>query len=197
MSRRKGTGSIHAALGRFCSVDEWTVPPRFPVFYADNIRRQGVTLNVCGGAFFPERTLKTPDEVENIAESMRATEEAMRLVHDLMAEAKVKNSGELVRPDGEILTCEFIRCEVEAFFKRKGFTARQTIIACGRDAAAPHNIGFGPVMKSEPVVADIFPRSDRTGYWGDMTRTFCKGKAPEIVTRIQRRSLASETAEST
>jgi Xaa-Pro aminopeptidase len=31
------------------------------------------------------------------------------------------------------------------------------------------------------VVADIFPRSDRTGYWGDMTRTFVKGKASEIV----------------
>ena len=36
-------------------------------------------------------------------------------------------------------------------------------------------------MAGEPIVCDIFPRSDRSGYWGDMTRTFCKGKASAIV----------------
>lgn len=32
-------------------------------------------------------------------------------------------------------------------------------------------------------MADIFPRSDRTGYWGDMTRTFVKGKASPVALR--------------
>jgi len=74
------------------------------------------------------------------------------------------------------LTSEYVRSEVEAEFKRQGYTADRTIIAGGKQGAAPHCIGEGPLRAGEPIVCDIFPRSDRTGYWGDMTRTFCKGK---------------------
>ena len=76
-----------------------------------------------------------------------------------------------------------------------GYTASRTIIACGIQCAAPHNIGSGPVKAGEPVVADIFPRSDASGYWGDMTRTFLKGKAPKSLMRAYNAvKKASETA---
>ena len=81
------------------------------------------------------------------------------------------------RDHGRVLTCEFIRAEVEAEFKRKSYSAVGTIISCGPDSALPHCIGSGPIKAGAPVVSDIFPRSDVNGYWGDMTRTFVKGKA--------------------
>jgi Xaa-Pro aminopeptidase len=36
----------------------------------------------------------------------------------------------------------------------------------------------------EPIVIDVFPRSQRTGYFGDITRTVVKGKASEGVRRL-------------
>ena len=41
-----------------------------------------------------------------------------------------------------------------------------------RDRSAdPHQIGTGPLHAGEPIVMDIFPRSESTGYFGDLTRT--------------------------
>ena len=64
---------------------------------------------------------------------------------------------------------------------KMGYSATHTIIAHGVQTASPHDCGSGPIRAGECIVADIFPRNDVTGYWGDMTRTFVKGKAPDIV----------------
>ncbi|MBR6374154.1 MAG: M24 family metallopeptidase, partial [Victivallales bacterium] len=47
--------------------------------------------------------------------------------------------------------------------------------------AFPHNTGEGAICANEPIVIDIFPRCCATGYFGDLTRTVVKGKAPDIV----------------
>jgi Xaa-Pro aminopeptidase len=41
----------------------------------------------------------------------------------------------------------------------------------------PHEEGHGPIRAHAPVVMDIFPRSERTGYFGDLTRTVVRGRA--------------------
>jgi Xaa-Pro aminopeptidase len=43
----------------------------------------------------------------------------------------------------------------------------------------PHEEGHGPIRAHAPVVMDIFPRSERTGYFGDLTRTVVRGRASE------------------
>ena len=89
-----------------------------------------------------------------------------------------------------------LRAEIEGFLKQRGCTAEQTITACGEDASQPHNLGSGPLLAGKPIVIDIFPRSDRSGYWGDMTRTFCKGKALPVVRKAFKSVLkASEIAQ--
>jgi Xaa-Pro aminopeptidase len=40
----------------------------------------------------------------------------------------------------------------------------------------PHDSGQGPLFAGKPIVLDIFPRSQKTGYFGDMTRTVIKGE---------------------
>ncbi len=189
-----GGALLPVALAEKYGIRKWIVPPRFPLACADALRKAGIEVECSDGEFFPERRIKKKSECAAIGKAMKATEEAMMLVHDILKRSTVNSSGQLVF-SGKILTCDFLRAEVEAEFKRKAFSASRTIIACGRDSARPHCIGSGPVLAGQPVVADIFPRSDITGYWGDMTRTFLKGKAPTVVRKaFDAVKAASETA---
>ncbi len=170
-------------LSQYLGVTSWSVPGQFPLIYADTLRKNGIEVKVQEGDFFPQRAVKNPVEIEKIQAAEKATEDAMMQIRDMIASAHVNAEKMLLRKNGEVLTSEYIRSEIEADFKRKGYTAEQTIVACGSQAAAPHCIGEGPIFAGHPIVCDIFPRSDANGYWGDMTRTFCKGKAAPIVLR--------------
>ena len=46
----------------------------------------------------------------------------------------------------------------------------------GDQACDPHHHGSGPLKANELIIVDIFPRVEASGYHGDMTRTFLKGK---------------------
>jgi Xaa-Pro aminopeptidase len=48
----------------------------------------------------------------------------------------------------------------------------------------PHEEGHGPIRAHQPVVMDIFPRSERTGYFGDLTRTVVRGRASERLKEV-------------
>lgn len=52
------------------------------------------------------------------------------------------------------------------------------IVAGGKQSAEPHAIGRGRLASGAPIVIDIFPRSQKTGYFADMSRTFCIGIPP-------------------
>ena len=58
-----------------------------------------------------------------------------------------------------------------------GFLPSHTICAPGDQAVDPHEEGHGPIRAHTPVVMDIFPRSEKTGYFGDLTRTVVRGRA--------------------
>ena len=169
--------SAEVALSRFLQVKEWIVPDSFPLGKAMKLTGAGFSVQCAEGGFFPEREVKTEEEIACIRKSVHAVEEIMKELQNMIREAEVNAQGYLVLAE-KVLTSEYLRRELESNFKRMGFTAKHTIIACGKDAAAPHNTGHGPLRAGETIVADIFPRDDETFYWGDMTRTFVKGKAP-------------------
>jgi len=52
------------------------------------------------------------------------------------------------------------------------------IVASGTASAEPHEVGSGPIARGVPIVIDIFPRSEITGCYGDITRTVCLGAPP-------------------
>jgi Xaa-Pro aminopeptidase len=62
----------------------------------------------------------------------------------------------------------------------------ETILSQGRDAGIPHSRGDANavVVPSVPIVLDIFPADRATGYFFDLTRTFCVGPIPEELRRI-------------
>ena len=68
----------------------------------------------------------------------------------------------------------------------EGGVALQTIVAPGDQACDCHDSGTGPIREGELIVVDIFPRRPEDGYWGDMTRTFLKGKANDDQRRMVR-----------
>jgi Xaa-Pro aminopeptidase len=59
-----------------------------------------------------------------------------------------------------------------------------TICAPGDQAVDPHEAGHGPIRAHQPVVMDIFPRSEKTGYFGDLTRTVVRGRASAALREV-------------
>jgi Xaa-Pro aminopeptidase len=75
---------------------------------------------------------------------------------------------------------------------RDGITRRglvedhETILSHGRNAGVPHSRGDANQLIREgvPIVLDIFPTDRETGYFFDLTRTFCVGPPPDDLRRI-------------
>jgi Xaa-Pro aminopeptidase len=86
--------------------------------------------------------------------------------------------GRLVHQGGT-LTSERLRAAVETACIEAGSVSMSTIVAGGDQACDPHEQGSGPLRPDELIIVDVFPRVTATGYFGDMTRTFLRGRASE------------------
>ncbi len=164
-------------------VKKVTVPGMFPLRYADELRKRGYAI-ICDESdpFFVERLRKTPDEVGLIKDALRKTARAMDLAIKVIASSEIRKN-KLYR-DGQVLTSERIKGEVNAELSRMGFIASHTIISCGIHSSMPHHTGEGPIYADKPVIIDIFPRSQKTGYFGDMTRTVIRGEPSERLVKM-------------
>ena len=166
------------------------VPADFPLALAGRLRENGFKVVPETGAFFPSREWKRPEEVEEIVRSQRAGEAGCRRAFAVLRETDVDRSGRLVW-NGEILTSEILRGEIDVEMVRLGMLPTGTICAGGEQVAQPHNIGSGPLFADRPIVMDIFPRSACSGYWGDLTRTVVRGRASDLVKRAYDAVLAA------
>jgi Xaa-Pro aminopeptidase len=154
------------------------VPAWFPLALARELESFHPIL-LDSGTVEGLRAVKTPEELERIRSVQRAAEAAIDLAISLIRASRPK-SGVLYR-DGSPLTSEMVRAEMHCLLIKNGCRGVDTIVACGPDTALPHNVGTGPLRENEPIVIDIFPRDETTGYYADMTRTVAKGEpSPEI-----------------
>jgi Xaa-Pro aminopeptidase len=162
------------------------VPADFPLGEADALREAGVDVTPDGTDVVTTiRATKTPTEIGHVREAQRANEAAMAAAERLLGGSTVASDGTL-QYDGETLTSERIKEEIEITLLRHGCGLDETIVACGADAADPHDRGSGPLRADESVIVDVFPRSKETKYHADMTRTFVKGDAsPELRHRFE------------
>jgi Xaa-Pro aminopeptidase len=85
---------------------------------------------------------------------------------------------------GRRFTAEDLRAAVNTRILAEGCLPSHTICAPGDQAVDPHEEGHGPIRAHTPVVMDIFPRSERTGYYGDLTRTVVRGRASEALKAV-------------
>src|SRR5437868_3205991 len=82
------------------------------------------------------------------------------------------------------LTSEKLRAVIDTTILQACGTAAHTIVAGGRQGCDPHEKGHGPLRAHEPIILDIYPRSQTTGYFGDITRTVVRGRASESLRRL-------------
>jgi len=178
-----GSGGVEniVKLAEILHVAGFLVPADFPLRLADELRDAGLLLQTVGGrGFFPEREFKTADEVASVVKSLRAAEAGVSRAAAVLGSASVASDGALIY-DGGPLTSERLRAEIDTELLRHGTLPTGTICAGGVRGACPHDAGEGILYANTPIVMDVFPRSTTSGYWGDLTRTMLKGKAPAVV----------------
>jgi len=151
------------------------VQKRFPVYFADGLRKRGYRVKVSKRSmFYPERLVKSDYEIKKLKKSLKKTVEAMDLAINVIAKSKIKNNKLYYK--GTVLTSERVKSFINSFLAGHEYIASHTIVAGGSDSWMPHNTGSGQLFAHKPIIIDIFPKSQATGYYGDMTRTVVKGK---------------------
>lgn len=173
--------AVLATLARQHGLDRWETPAATPCGLARKLAAAGLEV-VPVDRFFPERQRKDVAEVARIRDGVALAELGLDRALAILREA-VPGPDRILWWEGAALTAERLRGEIAAAIARAGGTAAHTIVAPGAQGADPHQAGEGPIRAHEPLVLDIFPRVDRTGYFGDLTRTVVKGEAAPVVRR--------------
>jgi Xaa-Pro aminopeptidase len=173
-----------------------TVPENFPVWLADRLRADGVELDVDQTLFDDRRRAKTEAQLAGMRRAQRAAEAAMDVCRELLRRAEI--DGDQLLLDGEELTVERVKADMNVAFAAHDTTADEYIVAPGAQGAVGHDMGSGPIRPSTPLVVDIFPRDNASAVYTDMTRTFVVGDVPEDVRewhRLCKEALERATAE--
>jgi Xaa-Pro aminopeptidase len=166
------------------------VPANFPLEHADRLRERGIAVTAKPDPLFPSRLVKTDAEIAAIAGTQRAIEAALAAALEVLRASDVR--GDLVVYEGSTLTSEYLKQIVNVSLMEQACVAEHTIIACGVDGVDPHHEGAGPIRPHQSIVFDIFPRSSRTRYFADMTRTVVKGRASDHLHRMYEAVLAAQ-----
>ena len=165
------------------SIKEVEVPADFSVQYADGLRSRGYTVQARPDPFYPERMIKSEEEIGVITETLRVTEDALAVGIELIKNAEVKSDGALWIGN-KPLTAELLRKAMQLTMMERDCVAQHTIIAGGLQGVDPHNEGSGVLSANEPIVIDVFPQHASTRYFADITRTVVKGRASDKVKRM-------------
>lgn len=125
------------------------------------------------------RKRKEEWEVEAIRSVGQRTEQVVLGVQKMLREAVL--DGDRLLFAGRPLSLGDLKAFVSQEIARLGMVEdHETILSQGRDAGVPHSRGDASalVRPSSPIVLDIFPADRASGYFFDLTRTFCVGPAP-------------------
>lgn len=172
-----GTSELIVDLAKRYGAESFIVPPDFPSGLFVTLHKLGLKLEVGGTPFFPQRVVKTEEELEYIRAGNRASCAGFKAVEKILKAATIDKKG-FLKYEGKTLTSERLRMAIEhACLDAGGINVEGLIAASGEQGVDCHCSGFGPIRANSLIVCDIFPRIAATGYFGDMTRTYLKGKA--------------------
>ncbi len=159
------------------------VPDNFPLGLTVDLEKLGLSVQPRPGNFFPEREIKSAAEVRKVSAALGMAEVGMAEGMRVLRMAKIGHNRKLLYHNVP-LTSEKLRAVMDCAILQAGALAANTIVAGGRQACDPHERGYGPLRAHEPIIIDIFPRSQKTGYFGDITRTVVRGTASEAVRKL-------------
>ena len=174
---------VFAALQQ--GVHRFRVPADFPVGLYVRLRELGLELHVVGAQhdergspeLFPARQVKTKAELAGIRAGNAAAVAGFKAVEKVLAESKADKKG-VLQWQGKVLTAETLKEEAQvAILRQGGMCDIGLIIAPGDQAVDCHCSGSGLIRAKELIVCDIYPRHIASHHYGDMTRTYLKGRA--------------------
>ena len=169
-------------LLRDLGLEKLQVPADFPLGVADFLRGEGIELAIAAEPLFPQRKIKDAAEIEVMRRAMRAAEAGMETAIEGLRAADVRDG--VLFLNGDVLTSERLRRMVHQTLMDCDSIGEHTIIAGGDQGCDPHQVGFGPLHAGETIIIDIFPRDEASGYYGDLTRTVCKGPASKSLRHL-------------
>ena len=175
--RKPGAAEVIFLAAKDRNETRFTVPEDFPSGIYEKLFELGLDLVVADGAIFPQRERKTPAEAAAIREGNRCSALGFAAAEKILRASKV--SGRKLLYQGRPLTSERLKFAIEVACLEAGAVSANTIVAGGDQACDPHERGSGLLRPNELVIIDIFPRVTRSGFHGDMTRTFLRGRASE------------------
>jgi Xaa-Pro aminopeptidase len=156
------------------------VPHSFPHGLAAGLKKDRIRVTAKEGSFFPQREHKSAAEVKKISAALMMAEVGMAEAIQALRASKIGRDKRLLYHNVP-LTSEKLRGIIDTAILQVSGLASRTIVAGGRQGCDPHEIGHGPLRANEPIILDIFPRSQTTGYFGDITRTVVRGRGSEGV----------------
>ena len=159
------------------------VPANFSALLADQLRDKGFNLEIMPDPFFPEREIKRAQEVRYITESLRVAKLGLDAGIRMLKRTKARSDGYLYL-NGSKLTSETLKTAVNTTIMAQGWLPSHTIISSGNQCVDPHHEGTGPIKANTSIIFDIFPRSQKNGYFGDLSRTVVRGRASDKLKKI-------------
>jgi Xaa-Pro aminopeptidase len=172
-----GPARVLAVAARELKAGPFTVPGDFPAGLYRELRDLGLRIKISGGPLFPEREIKTAAQAEFIREGNRCSAAGIAAAEGVLRASRIRGGRLLYR--GSVLTSERLKVAIETACTDAGSVSMFTIAAGGDQACDPHDRGSGPLRPNETIIVDVFPRVSASGYFGDMTRTFLRGRASD------------------
>lgn len=124
--------------------------------------------------FSTEQICKSSQEIEYLKEAQKITNGAFDVARIILQKSTIVDENVLL--DDVPLTCETIKQAIQIYFLEHNYSCPESLIVASKgQTARPHDEGSGVVFANEPIIIDLFPRNNATGYFADMTRTFVKG----------------------
>ncbi|MBL7685549.1 MAG: M24 family metallopeptidase [Deltaproteobacteria bacterium] len=156
-------------------ISQLIVPHHFPAYLAHQFQLKKLKITFREDPFCSERLLKTKTEKEAIRESLKHTGNAIRHAYTVLKNASIQKS--YITYQNKTLTSEKLKQIIDIYLLEHECLARDTIVAGGNQAVDPHDRGSGKLKAHQSIVMDVFPKSIKTQYYADMSRTVVKGKA--------------------
>jgi Xaa-Pro aminopeptidase len=168
------------------------VDSRFPVKLADLLREEGYVVRALSGIVENPRIIKSTHEIQLITDVQRACERSLETALNILSKSNAVD--ELLYYKSEVLTSEKLKASIGCSLITKECSADDIIASSGTDSAIPHLSGSGPVKANAPIVFDIFPRSIRSRYRTDMSRTVVKGDPQKELEEMYDAVVLAQTA---
>jgi Xaa-Pro aminopeptidase len=167
-----------------------SVPYNFPSFATDILRNDGFIINTDLQIVEQARTTKCHEELKEIKKIQIIVETVVKQVISFLSNCTIDSKKRLFyKKNGkkEPLTIGVIKAFLGHKLLDEWFSIEEDIIfVCGIQSADPHYHGSSEeyVRANQPIILDIYPKSVKSRYYTDMTRTFVRGKASEEVKKM-------------